>query len=533
MKHILNSKENFFSPHGEELRNPDYHKIVLDAMQEMVAYLDRDLRVKWANKAAAEPCGQPPEKIAGHHCFELWQQRQTPCSGCPVLRAMDTGRVEEGEVDTPDGRIYQIRAYPVLDARGRIIGAAEFALDITESKQALSALRESEQGFRNLVEASPMSIFMIQQGRYIFGNKAGARLMGYESPDEIMGMNALEPIAPEYHWMVMERMGNLESGGENAPVQLRLIRPDGTSVWALSASVKVPIKGMPTVVVVGQDITEQKLVESELRVSEQKFSTIFHHTPALISISCLDRGTYLDINDTFVQVTGYSRKMAMGKTSVELGFISPEDRNQLRQKLIETGSVKDLELNLNKADGSAMICLYSGEVLELGGVKRLLSMAVDITDRKNQERLVRQKQADLEKMNTALHVVIDYSRREKIRVKEELFKDFENLVFPYFPCFGAQATRQELSTAMSILEKNIKDVLLCKENRYPDAYRKLTPVESKIALLIREGKPSKDISLALNISLRMVYFHRERIRKKLGLDHKNKNLKTYLQSITR
>lgn len=203
---------------------------------------------------------------------------------------------------------------------------------------------------------------------------------------------------------------------------------------------------------------------------------------------------------------------------------------------MKQGGIRDTEFELTRSDGSQMICLYSGELIESGGVKRLLSIAIDITDRKNQAILISQKQVELveqskklEEMNTALNVLLDHRGQEKEKFKKDILENFKKLVFPYFPSSG-RSEQEGLSTIISIIERNTKEILLKGDNKNLSLFSSLTPMESRIAQLIKEGKTSKGIANALQLSVHTVYFHRENVRKKLNLTKSKTNLKTYLQS---
>lgn len=143
-------------------------------------------------------------------------------------------------------------------------------LDITQRKHIENSLRESEAKFRALVESSPMSIMLVQNGKYVYGNPACARLMGYDHPDDMVGMDALQPIAPEHHPRILERMKRVESGGDNFPIEIKIIKPNGDIIWSNSTSVSVTIEGVRAAIVVGQDITAQKHIEASLRQSNRK-----------------------------------------------------------------------------------------------------------------------------------------------------------------------------------------------------------------------------------------------------------------------
>ena len=284
------------------------------------------------------------------------------------------------------------------------------------------------------------------------------------------------------------------------------------------------------------EIKNKKLSEAK-KETEELFLKAFKNSPVMISISKIEDGTYIEINDTFVNCTGYTKDNAIGKTSVELGFISKEDRDFIKKSILTDGHIKNAEFDLSCSDGSIATCLYSGEVIEVGGIKRLLSIAIDITERKQQEKLLKQKQIDLEAhskkledMNTALNVLIEHRGEEKENIKKNILMHFEKLVFPYFPSSINTKTNGELSTLLSIIERNVKEILLKGENKNLSLYAKLTPMESQIAQMIKNGKTSKEIAEDLKVSVHTIYFHRENIRKKFNLNQTDINLKTYLQS---
>ncbi len=111
----------------------DHEKsLILDSMTELFAYYDLDLRLIWANRAAVAAFNRPLESVKGRLCHELWQQSSSPCAGCPVIKAHETGTPQESDIQTKDGRIWHLRGYPVFDTRGRLMALAEFGQDITE-----------------------------------------------------------------------------------------------------------------------------------------------------------------------------------------------------------------------------------------------------------------------------------------------------------------------------------------------------------------------------------------------------------------
>ncbi|MGD9733905.1 MAG: PAS domain S-box protein [Desulfamplus sp.] len=160
---------------------------------------------------------------------------------------------------------------------------------------------------------------------------------------------------------------------------------------------KIPEKGFYEQVVLARNFNQmtsainQKI--AKLIESEEKFSKAFQSAPILMSITDVEDGRFIDVNDAFVVCTGFSREKLIGSTSIEIGFVTTEDRDSMIEILNNQDQVRELELNLHRADGTRMTSLYSAEVIEIDGKKKLLSTAVDITDRKQseieRERLIR------------------------------------------------------------------------------------------------------------------------------------------------
>ncbi len=282
----------------------------------------------------------------------------------------------------------------------------------------------------------------------------------------------------------------------------------------------------------------RKMTEEAFRMSERIFAAAFQSAPILMSISSLEEGLYTEVNDAFVETTGYTRETAVGRTSVDIGFISPEDREALKTVLLANGRVRDREFSLTRADGSKMTCLYSGQLIDMGGRKQLFSIAVDITEQKRQEQAIRKNQAELEahalkleQMNTALNVLIDHRDEEKKKHENEIIDSFKKLVFPYLEMGMDGRSREEITLIFDIVKRNINEILFKGNEPIQVIQSDFTPLEAQVAGLIREGKSSKDIAEILQTSVRAVYFHRENIRKKLHLTRNKTNLKTFLQTI--
>lgn len=128
---------------------------------------------------------------------------------------------------------------------------------------------------------------------------------------------------------------------------------------------------------------ERRRADEKIRESEERFSKAFNSSPLVVTISSLVDGRLIEVNDTFINSTGYTREEAIGKTTLDLGlWNSTDDRTAELAALSEAGEVRNLEFSFRTRDGSEIIGLLSAERIEIGGEPFALSVIQDVTDRK-------------------------------------------------------------------------------------------------------------------------------------------------------
>ncbi|MBU4264221.1 MAG: PAS domain S-box protein [Proteobacteria bacterium] len=249
------------------VKNKEIEKeVILDSLLEHLVLQDTGHKVLWANKAASETIGLPLEKIVGRNCFEIWARRDKPCTGCPVERAHETGRPQEMEMTTPDGRVWLIRGYPIKKINDRFTELVEVVQEITQSKQSETALIEAEEKYGTLVENSLTGIYIIDQdGKIAFANNKFVETYRY-SKNEIIGIESWRLVHPE-HRPLTEKIKEKRLLGEEAPSEYEAkgLTKDGETIWVLRRNTCIEYKGSKAILGNIVDITERKRAEEELR----------------------------------------------------------------------------------------------------------------------------------------------------------------------------------------------------------------------------------------------------------------------------
>jgi PAS domain S-box-containing protein len=141
-----------------------------------------------------------------------------------------------------------------------------------------------------------------------------------------------------------------------------------------------------------QDITERKQAENALRESRELLVHAFSKSPLMHSLSDLSTGKYLEVNDSFCRVSKFSREEAVGKTAIELGWISKDERTRMMQEVLQAGCVNGMELALRNKNGQNIISRYWGTVIHGTQGDKLFSAAEDITERKQAGQLFRESE---------------------------------------------------------------------------------------------------------------------------------------------
>lgn len=137
------------------------------------------------------------------------------------------------------------------------------------------------------------------------------------------------------------------------------------------------------------DVAARKRTDAALRLSEEKFSKAFHSSPDAILISRLRDGGFIEVNDGFCRLTGYTREEALAGSTISLGlWPRMQERERFVAELLRNHSIRDQEFDFRTRSGQILKCLYSGEIITLRGETQVLSVVRDISERKRAEEII-------------------------------------------------------------------------------------------------------------------------------------------------
>jgi DNA-binding CsgD family transcriptional regulator len=162
-----------------------------------------------------------------------------------------------------------------------------------------------------------------------------------------------------------------------------------------------------------------------------------------------------------------------------------------------------------------------------------LQKAHDELENRVKERTIELEvqKSNLEELNIALQVLLDKRYEDKKEMEENVLTNVKEMMIPYFEKLRKTKLNVHQKTILSILESYLNEIVSPFVRKISKKYLNLTPTEIEVIHLIRFGSSSKEIADIMGLSPRTIYNHRKNIRKKLGIENKETNLRSYLLSI--
>jgi PAS domain S-box-containing protein len=325
----------------------------------------------------------------------------------------DKGSVEnlELQVRTKEGEV----RYGLFNSTKVRMGRKSYLLtmvtDITERRLAENALKESEERFRRLHEASFGGICIHDNGLIVEANEALASMIGY-SRHELIGMNGLGFVAPESRDMVTKSV----LSGDEAPYEVAGIRKDGSVCYLEVQGKAIPFGGRQLRVAEFRDITERKRSEEAFRESETRYRELCDSLPEIVS-EFDGKGNFVFVNQNGFRIFGYTKE-DFDKGLNVFQMVAPEDRPRLESsigEILRSRQTAGNEYKMIRKDGSAFYATaYTNPIVQRDRVVGYRTILIDISDRKEAEEALRRSETRyrtlLESINDGVYILDNKGR---------------------------------------------------------------------------------------------------------------------------
>ncbi|HET6861803.1 MAG TPA: PAS domain S-box protein [Pyrinomonadaceae bacterium] len=332
----------------------------------------------------------PAEKFLGKRMTDVLPPEIEVPMRKNLTRAISTGNLQLSEYSIEfEGKRKWFEARTVPCNGNKVLTVVR---DITQRKKTEAALVESEEFNRRIVESSTDCIKVLDlQGNLLYISQNGLRLLEMTETEPYLNASWIDLWAGEAKTASADAVLRAAQG-ENV-----VFLADGTTIGGKRKwwnTVITPIRGedgkVERLLAVSRDVTDQKQAVEVVQESKERFAKAFNANPQPMSLTTLNDGRYIDVNESFLEMSGYTREEVIGNTSLELSiFETPAHRSLLLEPLLLKGEAKNLELKFRTKSGKFRVLLSSAELIDIKGEHCVLVASSDITERKELEENLR------------------------------------------------------------------------------------------------------------------------------------------------
>jgi PAS domain S-box-containing protein len=380
----------------------EYVQNILKSMNETLIVLTPEGHIQTVNQATCDLLGYPAEELVGEPIEKIFGEiegknitKKKLNHEWVIQKLVQQQFIENNEKTFlgKDGREVPVlfSASAMLDQDKNSQGMVCVASDITDLKNAESAMRDSEEKYRTLVEQSLQGIIVIQKNRIVYANRAFATITGYTieelysfSPEKVIALT--HPDDQRLVWGgLKERLA-----GKKVPQQydFRGISKDGSERSLEMYADLIALNGLPAIQGTILDITERKQSEVALKVSEANYRHLFNAEPDAILIVDAETKRIVDVNPAALKLYGYGYDEICGLQAVTLSAELKKSAEHIRQVLPEASSEETREIvqRLHKSkDGTVFPVEIVHGSYTRDGRRMICAIMRDISTRKRIE----------------------------------------------------------------------------------------------------------------------------------------------------
>lgn len=368
------------------------HEIFINSIDDLAYLKNEAFRYILINDANARFFNRQKKDILGKTDFELMPRKYAETCHNSDLLAIKENQIIITEEEI-DGKIFETRKFPVpLNHHKKGVGA--YIRDITNQTHIENQLRESEERFRTLAESTPFAILIYQNNYWVYSNPAGEEISGYTA-EELYRQKFWEIVHPDYRPLIRERGSKRQAGQKTRNAYEFIIRrKDGSDRWVYLNGRSITYNGKPAGLISIADITDRKIAEEKLKLSEKTHKDIINSISEAVFIQEAG-GTLLDMNKTVEEMYGYSKKEIVGRTHHFLAAPGKNDLKTIDQQVMNAfeGKRERLIFWARKKNGTIFpkeISLSPGTYF---GKRVVIVVAWDITERLKQEAILKESKS--------------------------------------------------------------------------------------------------------------------------------------------
>ncbi len=250
-------------------------------------------------------------------------------------------------------------------------------------------LEESERKFDTAFQAIPDAVVITREsdGELLLVNEGFSRIMGY-SPEQIRNLKTTD-IA----WLTIEdrqkMVAAIRERGQVRNYRARVRNGRSELIDIVIHCSQVKIGNQDCLLAVVQDITEELRAELALAASQRKFEALFNSSEIGMLLSRFSDGMIIEVNRGFEKITGLQREKLIGRTTVEVGMVSQGERQVWIEKLLDSGTIREVVVDRKRRDGTRVVVSCSLDLIKLDGEQYSFLSVQNITERmKAEEALV-------------------------------------------------------------------------------------------------------------------------------------------------
>jgi PAS domain S-box-containing protein len=534
----------------EILKTKNRWELTFNAVPDMIAIIDDHFRIVQVNKAMADRLGVSPEQAVGLTCYEVVHHTSVPPAFCPHQLLLRDSQNHSADIheDNLNGDFF-LTVSPIRDPSGAVIGSVHVLRDISEMKRAEKKIQESEAKFREIFNSANDAIHLHEvrddglPGKFVDVNEVACRMLQY-TREELLEKSPLD-LTTDYHSRPLEQIGEEIITKGYAIFETEHRRKDGSIVPVEVSTHIIVISGRRMVLSIIRDLTRRKRDESKLRQLSADYKAIIDNAPAMIWYKDT-KNNFVRVNPAAAQTFGMPVDKIEGKSSYDIFPDFTEEYYRDDLEVINSGKPKLGIIETLTAATGEHLWLQTDKIPlkdDKGTVAGVLVFAVDITERKHAEEVLRET-------NEYLNNLFDYANAPII------VWDPEYVIIRFNHAFEDLTHRSEqevIGQRLDILfpeESREKSLLLIKKTLEGERWEVVeipilvkdgsvhTVLWNSANILDNEGRIISTIAQGVDITDRIVLeqemaSHEEELRRFSGaLEIVNKKL-NLLSSITR